>query len=109
MNTKRPKPAPPSRKRGTALNFLDRQDPLARIQDLADDAIIIVDHGQAVILFNQGAEKIFQYSAREVLSRPLDILLPAGVAEIHRKHIEAFNRAAIPSRRMGERSKVAGR
>jgi PAS domain S-box-containing protein len=91
------------------IDFLDRHDPLARIQDLADDAIIIVDHLQQIILFNQGAEKMFGYAAADVVSQPLDLLLPAGVAEIHRKHVEAFDGSAIPSRRMGERSKVAGR
>jgi PAS domain S-box-containing protein len=77
------------------LDFLDRQDPLARMQDLADDAIILVDHLQHIILFNQGAERMFGYAPADIVFRPLDLLLPAGLA--------------IASRRTGERSNVAGR
>lgn len=81
----------------------------AGIRDLADDAVIAIDHEQSIILFNQGAEKMFGYPADEVIGRPLDILLPEGVAALHRRHINSFGNSPVPSRRMGDRSKVAGR
>jgi PAS domain S-box-containing protein len=68
-----------------------------------------VDDQHSITLFNRGAEKMFGYPANEVLSHPLDILLPEGLAALHRKHIESFGLSPEPSRRMGERSKVAGR
>jgi PAS domain S-box-containing protein len=80
----------------------------AGILDIAEDAIISIDAGQRVVLFNQGAEKIFGYSAAEVLGRPLDLLLPAGVAAAHRGYVEAFGRAAEASRKMGQRQEVFG-
>lgn len=83
--------------------------PLARILDLADDAIISVDREQHIILFNQGAEKIFGYSGTEVKGRPLDMLLPQRLADIHRQHIHDFGGASITARRMGERSNILGR
>ena len=84
-------------------------DPLARILDLADDAIISVDRQHRIIIFNQGAERIFGYSAKDVYGQPLDMLLPAGVTEVHRQHIHDFHAADITARRMGERREIRGR
>jgi diguanylate cyclase (GGDEF)-like protein/PAS domain S-box-containing protein len=55
----------------------------ARIADLctqiathAEEAILIVDHNNEIIFFNEGAEKAFGYAAGEVIGQKLDILLP---------------------------------
>jgi PAS domain S-box-containing protein len=60
---------------------------LARILDIACDAIISVDSEQHIILFNQGAEKIFGYSAEEAIGKPFDVLVPQRWARIHTRHI----------------------
>ena len=109
MKAKQPKPARVVPEREPGVNLSRQHATLARIQDLADDAIIAIDHEQSLVLFNHGAEKMFGYLAAEVLSRPLDILLPEGLAALHRKHIESFGHSPVPSRRMGERLNVAGR
>src|SRR6202140_5858368 len=89
-------------------SFLDRAlltspDPLAKILDLADDAIISVDDEQRIMLFNQGAEKIFGYTYQEVIGQPLDLLLPAALAAVHRQHMHEFAGAHVTARHMGER------
>jgi PAS domain S-box-containing protein len=84
-------------------------EPLARILDLADDAIISVDQEHRIILFNQGAERIFGYGAKDVMGQSLDILLPAAVAAAHRQHIRDFHGFSITARRMGERDEIRGR
>jgi len=84
-------------------------DPLARILDLADDAIISVDQEHRIILFNQGAERIFGFAAKDVKGLSLDILLPTAVAAAHRQHIRDFRESSITARRMGERDEIRGR
>ncbi|MCU0541610.1 MAG: PAS domain S-box protein [Oscillatoriaceae cyanobacterium Prado104] len=81
----------------------------AGILEIASDAIIAADESQRITLFNQGAEQIFGYKADEVLGQPLDLLLPAGVREIHRQHVNFFAESVGQARRMGKRSEVFGR
>ena len=89
--------------------LLTSPDPLGKILDLADDAIISVDEEQRIILFNQGAERIFGYSAHDIMGKPLDVLLPQHLAEAHRKHIQEFAESPVSARRMGDRSDIQGR
>ncbi|MFM2062895.1 MAG: hypothetical protein RLZZ507_2565 [Cyanobacteriota bacterium] len=79
------------------------------ILSIADDAIISIDGSQIITLFNQGAEKIFGYSAQEVLGEKLDLLLPMRFAEQHRHHVSDFGKTSSPARRMGERREIYGR
>ncbi|GAB4241730.1 MAG: hypothetical protein Kow00121_67830 [Elainellaceae cyanobacterium] len=79
------------------------------ILDIADDAVISVDSRQRITLFNQGAEKIFGYTAQEAIGQPLGLLLPLRFAEMHRQHVQEFGQAASEARRMGERREIFGR
>ncbi len=79
------------------------------ILDIAADAIISIDEDQRIILFNQGAERIFGYTAEEALGQPLDMLLPMGARPMHRHHIGQFGRSEVGARQMGERGAIAGR
>jgi PAS domain S-box-containing protein len=82
---------------------------LSAIVNIAADAIIAIDSSQHITLFNSGAEKIFGYSADEVIGQPLQILLPEGVRRRHADHIRDFAASATNARRMGERSTISGR
>ena len=79
---------------------------LAGILNIADDAIISIDAAQRITLFNQGAEKIFGYSASEILGQSLDLLLPARLRQTHRQHILAFGSAGDTARQMGRRARA---
>src|ERR1043165_3450845 len=82
---------------------------LAGILNIAQDAVISVDENQKIILFNQGAEKIFRYRATEILGQSLDLLLPANLAVPHKDHMKTFSKAPETARRMGERREIFGR
>lgn len=89
--------------------LLTSADPLARILDLADDAIISIDADQRIVLFNQGAEKIFGYARDEILGESLSLLLPPRFIEAHHHHIREFSASAVAARTMGERREIFGR
>ncbi|BAU63319.1 two-component sensor histidine kinase [Stanieria sp. NIES-3757] len=86
----------------TALR--ESQQKLAGILDIAEEAIIAIDEQQQIQIFNQGAEKIFGYTATEILGEKLDLLLPEAFRSIHRQHVKNFGNSETISRRMAERS-----
>ncbi len=81
---------------------------LAGILDTAEDAVVSIDSQQRVVLFNHGAEKIFGYSATEILGEPLDTLLPKHSRKSHTAQVKMFGTADEASRRMSERTEIFG-
>ncbi|HEX7242990.1 MAG TPA: ATP-binding protein, partial [Longimicrobiaceae bacterium] len=81
----------------------------SRIISIAAEAIISVDETQRIILFNEGAEHIFGYGKREIVGRPLTVLLPERARAVHEKHVRAFGESPDVARRMGHRREIAGR
>jgi len=78
------------------------------ILEIADEAIISIDSDHRVVLFNQGAEKLFGYAATEAIGRPLDVLLPERFAHAHHAHLEEFANSPDVSRTMAQRREVFG-
>jgi len=81
---------------------------LSGIINTAEDAIISVDSNQNIILFNQGAEKIFCYSAEEIIGKNLGMLLPKSIRSDHSEHIKDFANSKIVSKGMKDRSEITG-
>jgi PAS domain S-box-containing protein len=79
---------------------------LQGILSIADDAIISVDSDQKIILFNQGAERVFGWKAKEIIGKDLNNLMPQRYHEGHNKHIEDFDRSGKEARKMGERRAI---
>jgi PAS domain S-box-containing protein len=86
------------------------QEKLAGIVSMATDAVITVDPQMNIVLFNEGAERIFGWSAEEMLGKPIEVLLPERLAVAHRAHMREFHTASDRSRRMGaRRPEIIGR
>jgi two-component system, NarL family, sensor histidine kinase UhpB len=74
----------------------------------ACDAIVAVDEQQRIVMFNPAAQRMFGYSAGEVLGSPLSRLIPAERREAHARHLGDFARSNRSEARMGERGFVTG-
>ena len=52
------------------------------VEDMAD-AVVYSDNAGIIRFWNHGAERIFGYSVREALGRPLDIIVPEKLRQRH--------------------------
>lgn len=75
----------------------------------ANDAIISIDESHAITLFNRGAERIFGYSAADIIGQPLDRLIPERFVAGHGNQVRDFSAAPEASRMMAQRGEIYGR
>jgi PAS domain S-box-containing protein len=74
----------------------------------AMDAIITIDEGQNIVLFNAAAERIFRCTAQQAIGSPIDRFLPERYRPSHRQHVRRFGEAGKTMRRMGGELVLAG-
>lgn len=75
----------------------------------ANDAIISIDESHVITLFNRGAERIFGYSAADIIGQPLDRLIPERFVARHGSQVRDFSAAPEASRMMAQRGEIYGR
>lgn len=80
----------------------------ASIVAIAADGIITIDAEQQIIFFNEGAERIFGWSAGEILGQPLQVLIPERFRGVHEGHVRGFGHGRDSARKMDRRSEIAG-
>jgi PAS domain S-box-containing protein len=78
--------------------FRVSQGRLAGILDIAEDAIIVTEEDRSIVLFNQGAARLFGYDPDEVLGQSIDRLMPERHREDHAARVSTFAQAAEPRR-----------
>ena len=74
----------------------------------AVDAIIAIDAGQRIILFNPAAEKMFGCPASGALGSSIDRLIPERFRQAHRDDVRAFGATGATSRKSGSPRLVWG-
>jgi two-component system, LuxR family, sensor kinase FixL len=63
---------------------------LQTVYDTSPDAIIVIDESASIKSFNRTAEKMFGFSAAEVLEQNIKILMPPYFAEQHDRFVEHY-------------------
>ena len=61
------------------------------------DALVIADDQGLIIFVNANAEQLFGYGRKELVGKPIEILLPARYRPMHQMHREGYQ--AAPRRR----------
>jgi PAS domain S-box-containing protein len=73
------------------------------ILENATDGILTIDDEQKIVRFNPACEKIWGYSAQEVLGREITMLLPEYVRKDHLGFVHHFRDSKIKGQRMEDR------
>jgi PAS domain S-box-containing protein len=66
------------------------EEKFRNLAETANDAIVSADSRGHVVYLNRAAERMFGYSADEVLGQPLTILMPERFREAHRKGLDRY-------------------
>jgi PAS domain S-box-containing protein len=68
----------------------DSEERFRAVAETATDAIVSADKHGHITYFNPGAERIFGYAARDVVGKPLTLLMPERFHAAHRQGLARF-------------------
>lgn len=69
---------------------------LQALLDAAVDGIVVIDHLGMIQTFNRAAERIFGYTASEVLGSNVDILMTDADRRSHDRHMARYQATRVP-------------
>lgn len=77
----------------------EREQHLLSVTNSAQDAIVSADNHGNIIFWNEGAQKIFGYGEKEIIGKPLSVLMPEKYREAHvrgmRRYLESGEASLI--------------
>ena len=73
-----------------------REQALQAILDAAVDGVVLIDHRGLIKAFNRSAERLFGYTAAEVLGRNVGILMCDADQAQHDQHIARYLASGVP-------------
>jgi PAS domain S-box-containing protein len=90
--TRKPRKTPKHPERSQALEELEyREQRYRSIAESTPDGMVTIDADGNIVLWNRAAEKIFGYTAEEMLGKPLTRIMPK---RFHEAHKNSLNRVA---------------
>ena len=81
----------------------------ASILNIAPEAIIAVDRTQQIILFNQGAERLFGYTSKQIMGMPIYTLVPSQLQAQHHQYFTEFTNESVTIRHLDESLGILGK
>jgi len=76
--------------------------------DSVMDAIVAVDEARRIVLINPAAEKMFGYTASELMGEDFERLMPERVRKPHAEHVNQFAASDEGSRAMAPQMEITG-
>jgi two-component system, LuxR family, sensor kinase FixL len=64
--------------------------------DAAVDAVVMIDHRGTISVFNRSAERLFGYSAEEIVGQNVKMLMPPSWRAEHDGYLDRYARTGIP-------------
>jgi diguanylate cyclase (GGDEF)-like protein/PAS domain S-box-containing protein len=93
----------------TELALRDSETRFRSVAESATDAIVAADQGGAMVSWNRGAERIFGYTAPEVVGKRLSMLMPERFRAMHDAGIQrVVDGGVAASRLIGSTVEVVG-
>jgi PAS domain S-box-containing protein len=65
------------------------------ILEIATDGVVSIDVEQRIFFFNEGARRIFGYTAEEVLGERLEMLIPHRFRRTHEAQVHGFGESGV--------------
>ena len=98
-----------SAQRASAAALAESQARLAAVVDSAMDAIITVDEGGGIVMFNDAAATMFGCPREDALGSPMERFLPERYRARHARWMASFGAGSAASRAMGRPGQIQAR
>ncbi|MCB8924148.1 MAG: PAS domain S-box protein [Ardenticatenaceae bacterium] len=81
---------------------------ISGIFDSAMDAIVSIDENHKIVFFNAAAERMFGYTAEEIIGQNQNLLIPTRFREMHAEHVRWFSQISEMRRPMESLDSLVG-
>ena len=76
----------------TFTTYSKEDDVILNILESTHDSVIVANKEGKIIFWNNASTKIFGYTKKEALGRPLTIIIPNEMHELHETGMKSFIR-----------------